>query len=155
MPRTVADAQPVIGMGWSLYPTEDWQIISQHISAITFSKFLAAWTRWQCPQTETGYTSRRPETFRDIFDEKDKKIREALPGAGSPGHGVPLWLVIISDTLTDMTSHLFPSNEADRVELFRAIRESGYDLANSPFTEVWLYSDFHQQKLRLHPADIR
>ncbi len=97
----------------------------------------------------------RAATFGSIFDDKDSKVREVLHDIKRFPPDVPLWLIIISDVVNDMTSHLFPSSKEDRDDLFRAIHESGYDLTASPFTEVWLYAASGRLKLRFFPPPER
>jgi hypothetical protein len=110
------------------------------------------WPRWTCPQTDAGYTQITAGRFRRIFDDKDSKVREACQDIQRFPPGVHLWLVIVSDMPTDLTSHLFPTNEEDREELFRAMHESGYEFSTSAFAEIWLYSEFSGEKLQLFPT---
>lgn len=156
-PRTDPARPPFIKPGWCLLPNEDWPLISQHLVVVTFKRVLDQrvldqWPRWTCLQTDAGWTQMTSGRFRRIFDDKDSKVRKACQHVQRFPPGVPLWLVIVCDMLNDMTSHLFPTNKEDREELFRAMRESGYDFSSSAFTEIWLYSDFSGHKLRLFPA---
>ena len=152
LPRTDLERLPFNFPGLCLLPKEDWPLISQHLGAVTFMRVPDRWPRWACPQTDAGYSQMTSERFGRIFDDKDSKVREARQDVHRFPSGLPLWLVIVSDLLNDLTSHLFPSNEEDREELFKAVRESGYDFSSSAFTEIWLYSEFSGQKLRLFPV---
>ncbi len=154
-PRADDISFPVIRPGWHRFAKEVWPLSSLHLRAITFSKVPFTWPRWSCDQTIAGWTSVRAATFGSIFDDKDSKVREVLHDIKRFPPDVPLWLIIISDVVNDMTSHLFPSSKEDRDDLFRAIHESGYDLTASPFTEVWLYAASGRLKLRFFPPPER
>jgi hypothetical protein len=149
-PRSTTGKYPVIQCGWHRFPGEDWPLISLHLNTVKFTKTPVVWPRWHCYQTDSGWMSLKVETFGKIFEDKERKVRNKL-GAGIQTRGVPLWLVIVSDLLNDLSSHVFPSNEWDSEELFRIIRATGYDFAGSPFSQVWLFSEFTRQKIRLDP----
>jgi hypothetical protein len=152
LPRADLERLPFTLPGLRLFPNEDWPLIPQHLGAVTFTRIPDRWPRWACPQTDAGYTQMQSGRFRRIFDEKDLKAREASQDVQRFPPGVPLWLVIVSDLMNDLTSHLFPTNREDTQELFRSMRESRYDFSSSAFAEIWLYSEFSHQKLRLFPA---
>jgi hypothetical protein len=143
---------PIIPPNWHVLPREDWPLISPHIGAVTFSRMLGRWTRWVCPQTDAGYSSALSSRFRSIFEEKDAKVREGLQDKQRFPGNVPIRLVIVTDMLNDMSSHVFPASNEDRRELEQVIRDTGYTLGGSLFESVWLYSEFSKNKLRLLPA---
>ena len=151
LPRAFCLSHPVISPGWRRFPSEDWPLCARHIGSVAFSRFSHGWHRWMCPHTDAGWTRQTSDKFLGIFSEKEAKVRRALHDAARFIPGVPTWLLIVSDVSNDMTSHLFPTNQEDREELFRLIDACNYDFANSPYAEVWLYAEFGQSKLRIFP----
>ncbi len=152
LPRADIATVSVIPPNWHMLPKEDWPLASLHISAVTFSRMLGRWTRWVCPQADAGYSTALSSRFRSIFEAKDAKVREGLHDKQRFPEKVPIWLVIVTDMLNDMSSHMFPTSNEDSRELEQVIRDTGYTLGDSPFEAVWLYSEFSQNKRRLLPA---
>jgi hypothetical protein len=149
--RSFCLSHPIISPGWHRFPSEDWPLCARNIGSVAFSRLSHGWHRWVCPHADMGWTRQTSDKFLGIFTDKETKVRRALHDVARFMPGVPTWLLIVSDVRNDMTSHLFPTNQEDREELFQLIDACNYDWSNSLFAEVWLYAEFGQSKLRIFP----
>jgi hypothetical protein len=151
MARSFCTSQPVIQPGWHYFPSEDWPLCAKYVASVTFARFAQGWHHWTCPQADMGRTRQTSDKFHDIFTTKEAKVRTAMSDPAWFVPGVPTWLLIVSDLNNDSTSHLFPTSQEGKEELFKSINTWNFAFENSPFSEVWLYAEFGQARLRLFP----
>lgn len=134
---------------WVL-PAAAWPELAAHVSQLElryypglheplFSSNFQAQGAWSSP---TG------ETLRDVLDRKETAMRAAID-QGRHTLGGPLWLLLVANNLSDMSSFAFAS---DRLK--DALDDSGFDFGTSVFQEIWMLEGCGAGRARrLHPWD--
>jgi hypothetical protein len=138
-----------LGSNWGdsvFMPAEEWPQASRHLSTLRVTRWpIDVWPPWQCLNVAAAWLGPSLEEFRRILDGKAEKAQ------GYDLRGAPLWLLIVTEVVGDLQSHIFPANEFELDQLLTTLRASGFDFENGPFREVWLVSAFGGGRLRLHP----
>jgi hypothetical protein len=127
--------------------SERWPLCSRCLSTISMHvRDMLVWPPWWCPQLSMAWIGPSQAEFDRILSQKaEKAVAYDL-------RKFPLWLLVVCDLIGDPKSHLSLTYQDDIAELFKAIQGYGFDLATGPFNQVWLFSAFTRQRIRLHPV---
>jgi hypothetical protein len=122
---------------WFVFSAREWPTLARFVSVLNlFSIDFAGYLPTNNPQAQAAYCSPYGDAFLTLLEEKERSIRTAIAEAKYLKGESPLWLLIGCNTKGDLSSEIFGSED-----LRRAVDESGFDFANSPFDEVWLMDD--------------
>jgi hypothetical protein len=136
---------PPTGPGDVFLPEEDWNVASA-LTSLNVSRHPGVPVpRWHCQNADTAWLGPDVDEFCRILEGKQKKAEKYNLG------GAPLWLLVVCTTGGDLQSHIFPSSAEERARLADAVKQTGFDFAAGPFTEVWLLSAQGEGRVRLHP----
>ena len=151
-PRAQIESFGAFEDGTVFLPQEDWPDFARRLESLTVSRHPLEWPSWDCQNASTSWVGPDVEEFKRILEDKAKAAEEYTLGC------MPLWLLVVCDSVDDggeshgdLTSHIFPRNEAEADQLRDVLRQTGFDFQAGPFAEVWLFSNFGMQRLRLHP----
>ena len=134
---------PYVG-NWTFLASEDFPVAAEHFNVIRLEAYPQwEWPPWSCPRTMGGWNSPCADEFREILEAKQGKAKKYNT------HGRPLWLLIVSDLISDMESHVFPKDGEELASLRERIAATGFDFAKGPFQQVWLFSRFSKCSVRL------
>jgi hypothetical protein len=127
-------------------PEEDWKVASA-LTSLNISRHPGVPVpRWHCQNAATAWLGPDVDEFCRILGGKRNKAQNYNLG------GVPLWLLVVRTTGGDLQSHIFPVTAEERAQLAEAVRQTGFDFAAGPFTEIWLLSAQGEGRIRLYPA---
>jgi hypothetical protein len=133
---------------WVILPAESWPRSHSHLSCVEVESFSGIeWPQWLCPALTGAFVGPSVDEFKRIFEGKTAEAKSYQLG------GAPLWLLVVCDLVPDVQSHVFPRSEDNLARLTAAIQATGVSLVESPFAEVWLFSQFSQASLRLFPRE--
>jgi hypothetical protein len=101
--------------GTILLPEANWPDASRRLRSLSISRQgMVDWMPWNCLNATTAWLAADVEEFRRILKAKTKAAKNYNLG------GVPLWLLIVCDinddgdqVKGDLSSHIFPRNEAE------------------------------------------
>jgi hypothetical protein len=143
----VRNATQAPGCPGEIYlPEENWKIASI-LTSLTVSRHPdVPIPFWHCQNAATAFLGPDEDEFCRIFESKRERALKYSLGMA------PLWLLVVCATGSDLQSHIFPTNPADRERLAEVVRQTGFDFAAGPFTEVWLLSAQGAGRIRLYPA---
>lgn len=153
----IHDSRSVLFFGKDAFLAhEDYSLLSDVIGWLKVSVFPLDWPPWSCLSASTAWVSPQSSEFKRILEGKAKAATEYTL------NGMPLWLLILCDAVDDggeahgdLTSHIFPCDDGDEELLAAALTTSGFDFENGPFREIWLFSCFNGNRLRIHPMNER
>jgi hypothetical protein len=131
---------------------EDWPELSRRLESLIVSHHFLEWPPWICLNAAGAWLAPDVAEFKRILDDK------AVAAEGYALGGLPLWLLIVCETVDnggeshgDLSSHVFPRDEAEQDLLTDLLRQTGFEFPAGPFSQVWLFSSFTGGRLRLHP----
>lgn len=129
-----------------MLPAEDWPLSAHCLASLSVSRrHVLAWPPWNCQNDTTAWLGPDVEELHRILEGKAEKAQEYDLGSR------PLWLLVVCEVVGDLQSHIFPRNEGELTQLVIAVEDTGFDFQKGPFSEVWLFSSFGGERLRLHP----
>ena len=133
-------------------PQEDWPDLARRLESLIVSRHILEWPSWDCQNASTAWVGPDVVEFKRILEDKTNAAEGYALG------GLPLWLLIVCDAVEDggeshgdLSSHIFPRNEAEEDHLDDVLRQTGFNFQDGPFTQVWLFSNFTKERRRLHP----
>jgi hypothetical protein len=126
-----------ISHDWLDLPSKEWSVLAKHVNVLYLQHdpfdFHFPSNNFQ---TQTARRSPYAAAILAHLERKEEKVRKAVQdGRYSKGEG-PLWLLIVSNTLGDLSSFAFGNDR-----LRQAIEESGFDFEGSLFDRVWLIDE--------------
>lgn len=129
---------------WTSFAREAWPVCAQHLKWLSVQSLPGIGLYpICCPDLDGAWCDPDEEEVGHILNGKTSKARKYdLQGA-------PLWLLIVCDLPADLQSCVFPLDGRDYREWLNVIAQTGFDLANSPFAEVWLLSASTGSSIRL------
>jgi len=101
---------------------------------------------WTCPRILGAWNASSDAEFGRILRSKAGKAKKY------DTKSLPLWLLVVAELTNDQESHIFPRGEAYLSYLHEQVSATGFDFAAGPFQQVWLFSEFTEDKVRLYPA---
>jgi hypothetical protein len=135
---------------WISLGKDSWPICSQHLRWLSIQRMPGIGNcPISCPDLDGAWCSVTDSEVKRILETKVAKARNYDTG----GH--PLWLLIVCELPRDLQSHVFPLDGQDYREWIDALSRIPFDLASSPFSEVWLMSASTRSSVRLCPLDDR
>ena len=128
-------------------PAEKWPLSSRHLTSLSVTRYpFKGDMPWNCQDVMCAWVGPDKNEFARILKDKARKAQNYdLTGA-------VLWLLIVCETHGDLESHVFSQGAEEATLLETTIRDTGFDLTNGPFAEVWLLSALSGNQRRLHPA---
>jgi hypothetical protein len=138
--------RPPADPGDVFLPKEEWKI-APALTSLEMSRHPEIPIPcWHCQNAATAWLGPDVDEFCRILEGKKKKAEKYDLG------GAPLWLLVVCATVGDLQSHIFPARYDERARLFDVIKQTGFDFATGPFTEVWLLSALGEGRVRLYPT---
>jgi hypothetical protein len=138
--------------GTVFLPQEDWPNVARRLESLIVRRHPLEWPSWDCQNASTAWVGPDVNEFKRIFEDKAEAAK------GYMLDSMPLWLLIVCDAVDDggeshgdLSSHIFPRNDAEGDQLDDLLRQTGFDFRGGPFAEVWLFSNFTKERRRLHP----
>jgi hypothetical protein len=133
--------------GWTFLATEDYPDAAEHFNVICLESDPEwDWPLWTCPRMLGGWNAPSDAEFGRILVSKAEKAKKY------DTKRLPLWLLIVAELKNDQESHIFPRGSAYLPSLHEQVSATGFDFAAGPFQQVWLFSEFTEDKVRLFPA---
>jgi hypothetical protein len=131
---------------------KEWPLVDKHISQIDLSiRHVPFALQAKIYQTHVAWCSPSDDQFRAILKGKKERLEKAIQSGSYFRGESPLWLLIPTNTLNDLSSFVFNS-----ARLKDAIDKCGFDFNTSPFDEVWLMDETGSgRSQRIHPWDTQ